>query len=78
MRIPIIAGNWKLNKNRVEAESLAKGIVEATLDVKNVEIVLCPVYTALETVRRAVAGTQVMLGAQDCYWEESGAFTGEV
>ena len=45
MRIPLIAGNWKLNKNRAEAEALARGVVEATRDVKNVEILLCPVFT---------------------------------
>lgn len=78
MRTPIIAGNWKLNKTRAEAEALARGVVEATRDVKNIEIVLCPVYTSLDAVQRIIAGTQVKLGAQDCYWEENGAFTGEV
>ncbi len=78
MRVPIIAGNWKLNKNRAEAESLAKGVVEAVKDAKNIEVLLCPVFTCLETVARVVAGTNVKLGAQDVYWEESGAFTGEV
>jgi triosephosphate isomerase len=78
MRTPIIAGNWKLNKNRAEAEVLAKGVVEAVKDAKGVEVILCPVFTALETVARVVAGTNVKLGAQDVYWEETGAFTGEV
>jgi triosephosphate isomerase (TIM) len=78
MRTPIIAGNWKLNKTRAEAEALARGILDAARDVKNVEIVLCPVYTALEAVQRTLAGSHIKLGAQDCYWEDSGAFTGEV
>jgi len=78
MRTPIIAGNWKLNNTRSQAESLARGVVEATRDVTDVEIVLCPVYTSLEPVRKALEATAVKLGAQDCFWEESGAFTGEV
>jgi triosephosphate isomerase len=78
MRTPIIAGNWKLNKNRAEAEALARGVVDATRGVQDVQVVLCPVYTSLETVRRILEGTQVQLGAQDVFWEESGAFTGEV
>jgi triosephosphate isomerase (TIM) len=78
MRIPLIAGNWKLNKTRAEAEALAKGVVAATREIKNVEVLVCPSFTALETVGRAVAGSAVRLGAQDTYWEEAGAFTGEV
>ncbi len=78
MRTPIIAGNWKLNKTRAEAKALTEGIVAATREVQGVEIVLCPVFTALETVRQAAAGSAVKLGAQDAYWEENGAFTGEV
>jgi len=78
MRIPIIAGNWKLNKTRGEAEALAKDIIAGIQDVTDVEVVLCPVYTALETVARTITNTPVKLGAQDVYWEESGAFTGEV
>lgn len=78
MRTPIIAGNWKLNKTRAEAKALAEGIVAATRGVKDVEVVLCPVFTSLETVRQVVADSAVKLGAQDVYWEESGAFTGEV
>lgn len=57
---------------------MARQIVEATREVPDVEVVLCPVYTALETVRRVVEGSSVKLGAQDMFWEESGAFTGEV
>jgi triosephosphate isomerase len=78
MRIPLIAGNWKLNKTRAEAEALALAVVEAARGVKHAEVLLCPVFTSLETVARVVAGSNVKLGAQDVYWEESGAFTGEV
>lgn len=78
MRIPIMAGNWKLNKTKQEAEALAGDIAAGARDVKDVEIVLCPVYTALDSVGRTIAGTALKLGAQDVYWQESGAFTGEV
>ncbi len=78
MRTPIIAGNWKLNNNQEQAGDLAQQIVEAAREVPEVEVVLCPVYTALETVRRVVEHSPVKLGAQDMFWEESGAFTGEV
>lgn len=78
MRIPIIAGNWKLNNTRAQAKELAAGIVEQTREVTGVDIVLCPVYTSLGVVEQAIAGSQVKLGAQDVYWQESGAFTGEV
>ncbi|MCK5219608.1 triose-phosphate isomerase [bacterium] len=78
MRTPIIAGNWKLNYKQEQAGDLARQIVEATREVSDVEVVLCPVYTSLETVRRIVEHSPVKLGAQDMFWEESGAFTGEV
>lgn len=78
MRTPIIAGNWKLNKTRAEAGALARQVVAGVKQVKDIEIVLCPPYTALEAVRDAIQSSPVMLGAQDLYWEASGAFTGEV
>lgn len=78
MRTPIIAGNWKLNKTRSEAEALAKAVAEGTRGIKDIEVLLCPVFTSLETVGRAIQGGTVKMGAQDLYWEESGAFTGEV
>jgi triosephosphate isomerase (TIM) len=78
MRTPIIAGNWKLNKNLEEARTLATSLVSDSSDAKDVEMVLCPVYTVLETVAKAIKGSNIKLGAQDVFWEESGAFTGEV
>jgi triosephosphate isomerase len=78
MRKKIIAGNWKLNKNRAEAAALANNIVAMYRPEAGVEVVLCPVFTALDAVRQAIDKSVVRLGAQDCYWEEQGAFTGEV
>jgi triosephosphate isomerase len=78
MRTPIIAGNWKLFKNINEAEELVKDLSGLVADLKDVEIVVAPVFTAITTAARAAAGTNIKIAAQDCYWEEEGAFTGEV
>lgn len=78
MRTPIIAGNWKLNKTQAEAEALARQVAAGAKQAKGVEVVLCPPYTALEAVRRAIQTTAVQLGGQDMFWEASGAYTGEV
>ena len=77
-RKPIIAGNWKLNMLKADAEALAKGVVAAVGTKNDVDVVLCPTFTALDTVAKTIAGSKVAMGAQDCYWEEKGAFTGEI
>jgi triosephosphate isomerase (TIM) len=78
MRRPIIAGNWKMYKTVAEAKALAQAVCEAVANVKGVDVVLCPPFTALEAVKSVVTGTSVGLGAQNMYWEEQGAFTGEI
>ncbi|MFH1777787.1 MAG: triose-phosphate isomerase [Candidatus Omnitrophota bacterium] len=78
MRKPIIAGNWKLNKTINQAKELIKGLKENLVSVEDVEIVVCPVYTALAEVAKIIKDTNIKLGAQDVYWQESGAYTGEV
>lgn len=78
MRKPIIAGNWKLNKTVADAIELATGLKRKLYDVTEVDIVICPVFTALSEVGEVVSESNVGLGAQDVYWEDSGAFTGEV
>ena len=78
MRKIIIAGNWKLNKTIAEAVELASGIKKEADGITNVDIVVCPVFTALSEVSKVVGGSNVGLGAQDLYWEDSGAFTGEI
>ena len=78
MRKPIIAGNWKMYKTVTEAKALAGEVCEAVANIKGVDVVLCPPFTALEAVKSIVTGTQVGLGAQNMYWEEQGAFTGEI
>ncbi|HBF38203.1 MAG TPA: triose-phosphate isomerase [Firmicutes bacterium] len=78
MRKPIIAGNWKMNKTIPEAKQLVSGLVSKLAGKSEVEIVFCPPFTALSTVKDLLKGTPYGLGAQDLYWKEKGAFTGEV
>jgi len=78
MRRPIVAGNWKMNKTASEAASLVGALRPLVADVKDVEIVVCPPFTALAAVAPALAGTNIGLGAQNMHWEAEGAFTGEV
>lgn len=77
MRTPIIAGNWKMNGTLAEAEKLISQ-VKADCQVEGVEVVVCPPYTAVAPAAWQLKGTRIGLGAQDLYWEASGAFTGEV
>lgn len=76
MRLPIVAGNWKLNGSRESASSLAREVAE--VPVAGVEVIVCPVSVHLAEVARVVAGTDVALGAQNASAHESGAYTGEV
>jgi len=78
MRIPVIAGNWKLFKTIGESVALVDELKPLVANVRGVEIVVAPVFTALSRVSDVVKGSNVLLAAQDCYWEEEGAFTGEV
>jgi len=78
MRIPVIAGNWKLYKTIAEATGLVNELKPLVAEVAGVEIVVAPVFTALSRVADALAGSGIRLAAQDCYWEAEGAYTGEV
>ena len=78
MRIPMIAGNWKLHKTLDEATALVKELIPAVADNDKVEIVVAPVYTALSKVAEVIADSNIKLAAQNCYPEPQGAFTGEV
>lgn len=77
-RVPVIAGNWKMNKKIGEAVSLAKELVEKVGKKTGVDVVICPVFTSLAPVAEVVKGSNVKLGAQDVFYVESGAYTGEV
>jgi triosephosphate isomerase len=76
MRRPLIAGNWKMNLNRTDAVALAQGIVTAAADA-HCDVLVCPPTIYLDAVGSAVADSKVDLGAQDVYFEQNGAFTGE-
>lgn len=79
VRKTIIAGNWKMNKLRKEATELASAIVAGTKGLENLpEIVICPTFTSLDVVVAATQGSPVKVGAQNCEYRDSGAFTGEV
>lgn len=78
MRKPIIAGNWKLNHTEREAVSLVTALKTGLIDIETVDIVVCPVFTVLPVVYDVLLDSNIALGAQDVYWEDSGAFTGEI
>ncbi|MEX0749985.1 MAG: triose-phosphate isomerase [Dehalococcoidia bacterium] len=77
-RTPIITGNWKMNTLRSEAIALARGIVERCDAMAGVEKIVCPPYVYLHDVQDALDGSSVRLAAQNVYWDEKGAFTGEI
>lgn len=78
MRKPILAGNWKMNKTTNEAVKFAGELKEKVGSVTEREVVICPAFTALGEVAKAIRGSNIELGAQDMYWEDAGAFTGQV
>src|SRR3954464_14102172 len=78
MRIPFIAGNWKMFKTVQEAVVFVKELRSAVKDVTDVEIVVGPPFTAVHAVAEAVRNANIGVAAQDLYWEREGAFTGEV
>lgn len=78
MRIPVIAGNWKMNPPRpTEATTLALAVREVADTLPDVTTVICPPTLFLADVRRAAGGGRLYVGAQTMHWEESGAYTGE-
>jgi triosephosphate isomerase len=77
-KIPFIAGNWKMYKSEQEAVSLVQALAEAGRDLVQSEMVVIPPFTALSEVRKAIGDSSLQLGAQNCHWEDEGAFTGEI
>jgi triosephosphate isomerase len=78
MRTPIMAGNWKMYKTAREAVDFVTRLQKELGDVKETEVVVAPPFVALAPVAERLSGTAIALAAQDCYWEEEGAYTGEV
>ncbi len=77
MRRPIIAGNWKMNKTLSEAKVLVEALKPLVADAK-AEVVVCPTFVNLAAVKELLKGTNIKLGAQNCHYEKSGAYTGEI
>ncbi|MFC2021312.1 triose-phosphate isomerase [Chloroflexota bacterium] len=78
MRIPMIAGNWKMNTTVSEAVELVKEMCQGLDEVVGVEKVVCPPFVSLSAISDLIKGTSIKLGAQNLYFEEKGAFTGEI
>jgi len=77
MRIPIVAGNWKMNKIVAEARKLVYELLTDLKAIQGVQKVLCPPFPALSTLSELLQGTDIGLGAQNLHWEAKGAYTGE-
>ncbi len=78
MRKTIIAGNWKLNKTNREAIELVTLCIRDLGDIAEIDVVVCPPFTALSDVSDLLTDSNIGLGAQNLFWEETGAYTGEV
>jgi len=77
-RTKLICGNWKLHKTVAESVELATAIKNAVGPVRDIEVAVAPVFTALHAVAKRLEGSAVALAAQNCFWEDQGAWTGEV
>ena len=78
MRIPIIAGNWKMNKTIAQAVQFVNAIKEPLAAIDGVTKVVCPTFVCLAPVKEAIGNADIGLGAQNLYFEEKGAYTGEI
>jgi len=78
MRLPIIAGNWKMNTNIEQTVELVQEMKDTLDAIEGVDKVLCPPFVSLSAVSGIIAGSSIKLGAQNLYFEEKGAYTGEV
>lgn len=78
MRKKVIAGNWKMNNDLNESQSLVSGIISGLGNDDKCEVIVCPPFTSLNEVHSLVKDSPVKLGAQNMFFEESGAYTGEI
>lgn len=78
MRKPCVAGNWKMHRTVSEAVTLVREMLPGLDAIQEVDNLICPPFTALDRLASLLAGSKVSLGAQNLYWEDEGAFTGEV
>ena len=78
MRRPMVAGNWKMNKTAAEAIILVQELLPELQKQTAIDRVICPPFTALYPVSGLLKGSGIGCGAQDVFWEEKGAYTGEI
>lgn len=80
MRKPFVAGNWKMNTDSHSSVSLAEGLISGTLEVagQGVDVAVIPPFVYLQSVAKALGSAHIAVGAQDIYYEQKGAFTGEI
>ena len=78
MRKPVIAGNWKMNNTISEAAGLVNELIPRIADVDDVTVVVCPTYLCVKSVADALKDSNIHVGAQNMFWETSGAYTAEV
>ncbi len=78
MRVPVIAGNWKMNKNLAEARALSEAVRRDAGQVSHCQVVLAPPFTSLSVVAEVIRGSRLILAGQNAHWEPKGAYTGEV
>ncbi|MFY9399679.1 MAG: triose-phosphate isomerase [Desulfomonilia bacterium] len=78
MRTPLIAGNWKMFKTLGEAVAFARGLRERLGDAAGPEVLICPPVIYLHALSQVLEGSPIRLGAQNVFWEDSGAYTGEI
>ncbi|MDI6815034.1 MAG: triose-phosphate isomerase, partial [Dehalococcoidales bacterium] len=78
MRIPMIAGNWKMNTTLTEAKALVNEMHQQLDHIAHVDKVICPPFISLAAVKELIKGSSIKLGAQNLYFEEMGAYTGEI
>ena len=75
---PFIAGNWKMFKTVAEADELVKELMAVSADLMEAEVVIIPPFTALSKISKTLSENPIQLGAQNMFWEEDGAYTGEI
>ena len=78
MRVPMIAGNWKMNTTVSEAVTLVNEMRYELDEIENIDKVICPPFISLAAVGGLIKGSSIKLGAQNLYFEEKGAYTGEI
>jgi len=78
MRVPVIAGNWKMNTTVTEAIELVNEMRHGLDEIDNVDKVICPPFISLAAVKELIRGSSIKLGAQNMYFEQKGAYTGEI